>query len=427
MRFFGVLLGTIGLLTVLGGALAIATGFPGGKTSTTATVVEVPLGPTPTGEVADADEPPATEPTDDGSTSSDETPADQPTDTSPEAPTGDGGIPPSPTPEATADTSGSTQETPTPPLFTADINVQAPRMELPTQPLMSVEATYTEQHQFGKITVAYRPGAYTAEYAAEVAAMAEEARVEANSKIGTNWDHDFTVFLVDQLFAEDCVGCQGFTESDFRWIFMLDDGSLVRDEFEALLVHEMTHLIAGNEIHLPLEIIYVEGLATWVMTEDLVNAGYVSPLQSTAWVYRAGALPSLQELIDDDYAGRMRKRVYYDGAAAFAFYVIERYGFDRYVALYQQEPLETVLGKPMHEIEAEFHAYLEPHADAVINGVDGPTWWNAASQVIGAYIRFYEDPPALSADQYRLLTLARLAINRADVNSALHYLAESGV
>ena len=418
------LLGAIGLLTVLGGALAIATDFPGGGESTKTATVERAESPTsPESSAGTAQDGEATE-DGDGSTTGTESPSGPATSTGQEEATGSGDVPSTPTENSSTDQSAAT---PTAPLFTADINVKQPVMELPTQPLMSVEATYTERHQFGKITIAFRPGAYTVDYAAEVAAMAEEARVEANSKIGTNWDEDFTVFLADQLFAEDCIGCQGFTESDFRWIFMLDDGSLVRDEFEALLVHEMTHLIAGNEIHLPLETIYVEGLATWVMTEDLVKAGYVSPLQTTAWIYRAGALPSLQEFIDDDYAGRMRKRVYYDGAAAFTFFVIERYGFDRFVALYQQQPLEEVLGKPMHEIEAEWHGYLEQHADAVVNGVDGPTWWNAASQVIGAYIRFYENPPALSADQYRLLTLSRLAINRADVDSALHYLTESGV
>ncbi|MEZ4569248.1 MAG: hypothetical protein R2849_02785 [Thermomicrobiales bacterium] len=47
-----------------------------------------------------------------------------------------------------------------------------------------------------------------------------------------------------------------------------------------------------------------------------------------------------------------------DAAAAFAFYVIDTYGWDAYVSLYQQNPLEDVLGKPLETIESEWHAYL---------------------------------------------------------------------
>ncbi|MEZ4520078.1 MAG: hypothetical protein R3A46_00340 [Thermomicrobiales bacterium] len=327
-----------------------------------------------------------------------------------------------------ADSTPPAQElVPTATAVVSEVDVNQPSMEVPTFPLASVQATFTEEHQFGLITVSFRPGAYTVEHASQIAGMTEDAIAEANAKLGTSWSDDLTVFLADQLFAEDCMGCQGFTESNFRWIFMLDDGSVVQDEFEALLVHEMAHMIAGNEIHLPFDIFYVEGLATWVMTDDLLQYGYVSPLQSTAWVYGAGALPSLQDIMNDDFAGRMRKRVYYDAAAAFAFYVIDTYGWDAYVSLYQQNPLEDVLGKPPETVESEWHAYLEPYVATEIDGTGAGEWWNAASQVIDAFGRFYEDTEAVSADQYRLLTLSRLAPNRADVGNALDYLAQSGV
>lgn len=329
-------------------------------------------------------------------------------------PTTDGSNP-DPAPEAT------------PTAVVTDVSVGAPSLELPTFPLASVQATFTETHEFGQVTVRFRPGAYSPEHAASIADMTNAALAEANAKLQTHWSEDLTVFLADQLFAEDCLGCQGFTESDFRWIFMLDDGSVLPDEFEALLVHEVTHLIAGNEIHLPFDTFYVEGLAMWVMTDDLESYGYVPPLQTTAWVYGAGALPSLETIMEDDFAGRMRKRIYYDAAGAFAFFVIENYGWDAYLALYRQSPIESVLGKSLPEIEAEWHAYLEPHKDATINGVGAEEWWGAADQVISTFGRFYDDPGALSADQNRLLTLSRLALNRADAGNALAFLEQSGV
>ncbi len=389
MKPFGAFLGVIAVVMLLGGTLAITQDFPGGRRSREASSSTPP-------SVAIASTAPS----------------------APAAPEGD-----STSVATNSESSGGSDVD----LFVVDVQVDAPSMELPTEPLMTVEATYTEMYQFEDVSIAFRPGAYSAEYAAEVATIALDARDEANQKLGTAWNDDFTVFLADQLFAEDCMGCQGFTESDFRWIFMLDDGSVVRDEYEALLVHEMTHLIAGNEIHLPFELFYVEGLATWVMTDDLVSAGYVSPLQSTAWTYQAGALPPLAEIIEDDFAGRMRKRVYYDASASFAFFTIERYGYQQYLSLYRQNSIESVTGKSLAEVEAEWHAFLEQYADAVIAGTDADKWWKASSQVIAGFERFYLNPSALSAEQYRSLTLSRLALNSAEVDSALHYLTESGV
>lgn len=389
------LLGILALLTIVGGVAAIATGFPGGDSAGEPTSVPTLQAAAVTATAA----------------------------AGPESTAGGDGVDQaesSPTP--VLDSIIPTQE----PVVT-NVDVGQPAFELPTFPLASVEATYTESHQFGSVTVRFRPGAYTVDYAAEIASQTEAALAEANAKIQEQWSGDLTVFLADQLFAEDCLGCQGFTESDFRWIFMLDDGSVVADEFEALLVHEATHLIAGNTIHLPFDIFYVEGLATWVMTDDLIKHEYVTPLQSTAWVYEAGALPSLQDIMNDDFAGRMRKRVYYDAAAAFAFYVIDTYGWDSYVALYQETPVDAALGKSLATVETEWHAYLEPYTANEINGVGAVEWWNAATQVIDAYGRFYVDPSAYSAEQYRSLTLSRLAINRADAGNALAFLEESGV
>jgi hypothetical protein len=395
LKALGCIFAALALLVIAGGALAIANDFPGGSGA---------RGSIPTSSPA---------PTSDTTTAQ----AEQ-----------------SDTAQAQAEDTGSTatQEpaspgggTPTP--VVSDVQVGQPALELATFPLASVEATYTESHQFGSITVRFRPGAYSADYAAEIARLTEEALAEANAKLQEQWTGDLTVFLADQLFAADCLGCQGFTESDFRWVFMLDDGSVVPDEFEALLVHEVTHLIAGNTIHLPFDTFYVEGLATWVMTDDFLKHGYVTPLQSTAWVYEAGALPPLQQIMDDDFAGRMRKRVYYDAAAAFTFFVIDTYGWDAYVSLYRQNSLDAVLGKPLAEVETEWHLYLDPFRSETINGVGAPEWWDAATQVIDAYGRFYLDPGAFTSDQYRLLTLSRLALNRADAGNALQFLGQSGI
>jgi hypothetical protein len=165
----------------------------------------------------------------------------------------------------------------------------------------------------------------------------------------------------------------------------------------------------------------------WVMSEDIVNAGYISPLQSTVWAYEAGVLPALQTLTEDDFAGRMRKRLYYDASGAFAAFVFERYGWESFLRLYRQESLDVVLGKPIEQVEDEWHAYLDEFRGVTVNGVGGAEWWAAAQAVIDGFVRFYESPDAVTSDQYRLLTYARLALNRAHVDDALRYLQESGV
>ena len=123
----------------------------------------------------------------------------------------------------------------------------------------------------------------------------------------------------------------------------------------------------------------------------------------------------------------MRKRVYYDAAAAFAFFVIESYGWETFIQLYRQATPESVVGKSVGELEIEFHDYLEPFAAVTVGDVGSSEWWPAMSEIIAAYGRFYEDPAMYSSDQYAQLTLSRLAINRADVANARRFLASSGI
>lgn len=309
-----------------------------------------------------------------------------------------------------------------------EVSVKDPELALHTTGVQRVEQQYSEVYEFDdNITVRWRPGAYSPEYAEVVAQKTRNAVAETNEKLGMSYDGPVIVLLADQLFDEACLGCQGYTAADQHWVFILDDGGLAEDEFDALLVHEVTHLIAAQKIFLPHDLFFAEGLAMWVMTDDLADAGYISPVQSTAWVYRAGALPALEELFDDDFAGRMRKRIYYDAAGAFATFVIEEYGWPDYRKLYTRDTPEFVMDKDWDTLEAEFHQYLEQFADNEVNGVGAEEWWAAAERVIDGYVHFYEDAVAVSAAQYHDLVLARLALNRGAVDQALSYLSSSGL
>lgn len=372
MRGFLAIIGTVATLVVIGGILAIVTGFPASDSKS-------PVSPT------------ATQLT--------------------EAPTAT---------EALAPTPGAE---PLP-----EISVKAPRMELGTTPQEHIDEQYSEVHTFDDgITVRWRPGAYPAEHADEVAQMTREARVEVNQRLNANYDGPVEVLLADQLFTDTCMGCQGFTAADENRIFMLDDGSVSKAEWRPLLVHEMTHLVAAKKIFLPLDLFFAEGLATWSMTDDLEAAGILTPVQTAAWIYRAGAMPPLAELFEDDFAGRMRKRVSYDAAGSFVAFIVDTYGWTAMRRIYTRDPIVTVVGKDWDELEQEWHSYLDGFAGNEINGVGADAWWSAAQQVIAGFTQMFQDPSACTADQWRELTLSRLALNRGQTDLAVQHARSSGL
>jgi hypothetical protein len=131
--------------------------------------------------------------------------------------------------------------------------------------------------------------------------------------------------------------------------------------------------------------------------------------------------------MEDDFAGRMRKRVYYDGAASFATFFIETYGWPAYRRLYTLDPPQAVVGKDWDVLEGEWHAYLDQFASNEINGVDGFEWWAAAQRVIDGYAVLYADPLAVTPEQYSALVTSRLALNRAELELAIAQIDLSGL
>lgn len=307
------------------------------------------------------------------------------------------------------------------------INVQKPVFTNYTENLTRVREHYAERHVYNTITVAWRPEVFPPEEAARVADTAARLLGEANARLGTNYYPELEIFLADQLYAPECMGCQGFAAADLFQIFLLHDGSVADDEFEALLLHEIVHVIAAHEISLPFSLFYAEGLATWAMSDYLTMNGYLSPLQTAVWAWEAGAMPSLMELRDDDFAGRVRKRVYYDGAASFAFFMIDTYGWDAYRQLYTMDPPEMVIDRTWEQLDGEWQHYLSQHAGQTINGTDAHLWWAAMTRVIDGFGVLYDDPGPVTAEQYRSLVLSRLAVNRAEISVALDAIEASNL
>jgi hypothetical protein len=338
--------------------------------------------------------------------------SDAPTETSIMAgvptPTPEPGVTHTPTPE-------TVPVTDLPPLPV----VAQPGFESLTVGLARVEAYYSEENVRGNFNVRWRPGAFPPERADTVAAYAETALRRVNELLGTNDFEPIDIFLADRMFAEECWGCQGFAASDLRQVFILADGSVAEDELQSLLDHEIGHVISGLHIALPHSLFFAEGIAVWVSDQAIREAGYISPLQTAAWAHHIGVLPTLNELRVATYEGRVRARVEYDGAGAFAFFIIDTYGFEVYTDLYALDPPEVVLGKDWNTLETEWRAYLDRWGSNVINGVDAYSWWDAAAFVSSGFRRVYDDPQTVAADQYAALAQARIELNRGNVDVAI--------
>lgn len=305
-----------------------------------------------------------------------------------------------------------------------------PVRSAPINGIQAVQDYYSEWYPRDNFIISWRPGAFPESRADEVAAQARIALDQVNRQLGTDDNDRIEILLADQMYlAEDCVGCQGFAFSDRRQVFILQDGSMSNEEFQALLTHEIGHVIAGNYIALPhvATLFLAEGLATWLMTPDLIAEGFIEPRQIAAWAWKVGIIPPFFELRDAEFEGRTRARAEYDPAASFTQYVIETYGMEAYKRIYDGELPEDAMGRSYVQLEQEWHAWLAQWADNSVNGIDAETWWGAAQVVIQGFEILYADPASVSQEQYAQLATARVALNKGELENAVALMQASGL
>jgi len=306
-----------------------------------------------------------------------------------------------------------------------------PVREVPINGIAAVEAYYSETYQFDNFTVAWRPGAFPPERAAEVAQMARKGLDHVNQMLGTNDSGPIEILLGDQMYLkDDCLGCQGYAFSDFRQVFILQDGSMAPDEFQALLTHEIGHVIAGSNIALPhvATLFLAEGLSTWLMTPDLVAEGFIEPRQIAAWAWKVGKIPPILELRQAKFEGRTGARHEYDPAASFTEFVITTYGIEAYKGIYAGDLPDDIVGKSYLELEQEWHNWLAQWADVTLpNGVNAESWWGTSDIIKQGFDRLYADETTVSQQQYALLATSRVYLNRGEIDIALALVQESGL
>lgn len=301
----------------------------------------------------------------------------------------------------------------------------------PINGIQAVEDYYSEWYQVDNFVIAWRPGAFPSERADEVAAQARKGLDDVNQRLGTNDSEPIEILLADQMYLkDDCVGCQGYAFSDRRQVFILQDGSMADEEFQALLTHEIGHVVAGNQIALPhvATLFLAEGLSTWLMTPDLVAHDFIEPRQIAAWAWKVGKIPPILELRKAKFEGRTGARHEYDPAASFTEFVITTYGVPAYKSIYAGELPDDVIGKSYQQLEQEWHGWLSEWADNTLpNGVNAESWWGASDIVKQGFDRLYDDETTVSQEQYAQLATARVALNKGDVGVALALIQAGGL
>jgi hypothetical protein len=347
-----------------------------------------------------------------------------------ETPTAPSQLTGQPSDDATATPAGEVSNVPVGEPQPTVLPAHHPVRGAPINGIQAVEDYYSEWYQFDNFIVAWRPGAFPPERAEQVAAQARIALDHVNRQLGTNDYGRIEILLADEMYLEkDCVGCQGYAFSDFRQVFILQDGSMADDEFQALLTHEIGHVIAGDHIALPhvATLFLAEGLATWLMTPDLVAQGYIEPRQIAAWAWKMGIIPPIFELRKAKFEGRTGARAEYDPAASFSQYVIETYGMEGYKRIYDGELPDDAMGRTYEQLEQEWHGWLAAWADNTVNGVTAEAWWGAAQVVTRGFEVLYADPSSVTQEQYAQLATARVALNRGELEHSLALMEASGL
>lgn len=141
---------------------------------------------------------------------------------------------------------------------------------------------------------------------------------------------------------------------------------------KATLIHELCHVVSSRLGHPPA--CFEEGLGQLAGDTlgalESVTRGRIPADDTTAAYLREGKLWTLPQLLAIPGFGTEESNslVAYPEAASFCAYLIRQIGFDGFMKLYQtlgqgdpqaaSKELEKAVGRPIDQIETEWHAYL---------------------------------------------------------------------
>lgn len=159
-------------------------------------------------------------------------------------------------------------------------------------------------------------------------------------------DADEVGHILEEKFGDNspCNGCC-ISETEILAVY--------NEDVKCVGLHEDAHLVS-YKISIPESVFLREGLA---MFFDRTWWG----IDNQAWtIYylKNNMVPSVRELLEDDYFYEYKDCITYPIAGAFTLYLVTRYGKEKYLEFYKTNNAEKVFGESLENIEKEFCKYI---------------------------------------------------------------------
>lgn len=279
---------------------------------------------------------------------------------------------------------------------------------------------YPETVSGSRFVMHITPGTWAAIHQEEMMRMGEEALAGIEGLLGVSLSGSFDLYVAGTLFAPPNTALRGWSRSAQRRVFILMDGSGDPADRRYAIAHELTHLVAYHTFGPPVSAMLSEGLAVYVGSRIAAHPPYPPLERLCRALLEADQLPSVARL--STFRGHIMDTLPYFASGCFVGYLIERYGAERFRALYPRGDYQRIYGKSLAELEAEWREALRTQPPP--EDPDGQQWLEATARLQAAYRHLFaqfEGAPSQEA-RYRRLDAARIALWRGDVQGALAWL-----
>ncbi|MEM8861598.1 MAG: hypothetical protein AAGD96_25015 [Chloroflexota bacterium] len=286
----------------------------------------------------------------------------------------------------------------------------------------------------GQFILHYQPGTVAESQIDLMAVMIEQVWLDTEVAIERSLNRQIDLYLAGNLFEINPF-LQGYTQSGLFRSFVLVNAASHPAEEKYLLAHELNHILSaymGGGYQQYSSVMLNEGLAVYIPYHYLEDeAGYLPLKQICAAVLSQPNSVSVANLINYGYdpadpnafGGHIRTFVNYHISGCFVGYLIEAYGIESVKNVFFDGDFLFHYGKTLNELETEWaesldrNVILEVDPDSFLNQVD------AVSQAFRFYIQNSEEGIHYNYPAYLYLNLARLNVNRGDIELSEQNLA----
>lgn len=225
---------------------------------------------------------------------------------------------------------------------------------------LQFEESKTETYTSAHYVFHYLPGSAAERDIEQIAAAQEGSFAKICRTLRVTYPEKINYYFTDspleigRIFWEEGTPCNGVALCGDNKIY-----AVYSDEIKCIGAHEDTHLISFL-LGYPQSDFVVEGLAMFM---DGLWWGVANEVWTAYYKAKHPGL-SVAELFDNDVFAGHGCIITYPIAGAFARYLIDTYGMERYLAFYQydggeyEENIQSVFDTPLYDIENSFWAKM---------------------------------------------------------------------